>query len=149
MMLTNTSLSNSSASMHPAINFAFMNSNITLTNSSLDATHSALPVAAKYACYVFYGMVFFFGTFGNIIVFYVIGYRKKNRNSGDIYILSLAFADLLGSLVVSLLMLSQFITDFSGWLYGEMLCYVLSTILPITMCASAWTLVLIAVDRLL
>ena len=147
-MLTNTSLSNSSASMHPTINFTFMNSNITLTNSSLDATYSALPVAAKYASCIFYGMVFFVGTFGNILVFYVVGYRKKNRNSGDVYMLSLAFADLLGSLVVALVMLSEFMTDFSGWLYGEILCYVMPTISIMTMGASAWTLVLISVDRL-
>ena len=146
--MMNTLLFNSSASMHPTINFTFMNSNITLTNSSLDAMHSALPVAAKYACYVFYGMVLFFGTLGNILVFYVIGYRKKKRNSGDIYMLSLASADLLASLAAPLVMLSDLITDFSGWFYGEMLCYVMPTISPITMCASAWTLVLISVDRL-
>ena len=143
----NTMLLNSSVSTHSA-NFTFLNSNVTLTNSSSDATYSALPIAAKYTCYVFYGIVLLFGTLGNILVFYVIGYRKKRRNSGDVYMLSLASADFLASLAAPLVMLSDLITDFSGWFYGEMLCYVMPTISPITMCASAWTLVLISADRL-
>ena len=141
-MLTNTSLSNSSASMHPTINFTFKNSNITLTNSSLDATYSAFPVAAIYACCAFYAMVSFVGTLGNILVFYVIGYRKKNRNSGDIYMLSLAFADLLGSLVVGLAIGQLINTNL------QMLFCITPPISLAAMCASAWTLVLISVDRL-
>ena len=93
-------------------------------------------------------MVLLLGVFGNIVVVYVIGIRKKKRNSGDIYILSLACADFIGSLVAPLIMIGDLITDMSVWIYGEILCYVMPTITPATLCASAWSLVLISVDRL-
>ena len=103
--------------------------------------------AAKQFCYVFYGLVLFFGVFGNIIVFYVLGYRKKKRNSGDVYILSLACADFLASLIVPMVFLNDLVSDYSNWFYGKAMCYVLPTISPLTMCASGWSLVLISVDR--
>ena len=40
-------------------------------------------------------LVFSCGLFGNIMVLYVVGYRKKKRKSGDFYILALACADIL------------------------------------------------------
>ena len=98
----------------------------------------------RYVCYVMYGMVFFFGTFGNIILLYVIGCRKKKRNLGDLYTLALAFAEFLAALVVGVIMANHVLTNFSGWLYGEALYYVLPGILQSTVCASGWFLVLIS-----
>ena len=132
--------------------FRCPNSSVNAGNSTLTAGSwsSMLPVegAAKYVCYVFYALVLFFGIFGNIIVFYVVGYRKTKRNSGDVYILSLACADFLASLIAPMVMLNDLITDFVGWVYGEALCHVMPAITPTTMCASAWSLVFISVDRL-
>ena len=137
----------------------FINSsvfNVSFENKSFDPMDSLnityefiSPVqgAAKYICYVFYGLVLFFGIFGNMLVFYVIGYRKKKRNSGDIFILSLACADFLASLGMTMLYVGVLITGFSGWVYGEALCYILPGISQTTTCASGWFLVLISLDR--
>ena len=108
---------------------------------------SPVQGAAKYICYVFYVLVLFFGIFGNMLVFYVIGYRKKKRNSGDIFILSLACADFLASLGVAMIYVNGIITGFSGWVYGKELCYILPGISQTTTCASGWFLVLISLDR--
>ena len=106
-----------------------------------------MPDYVKYLCYVFYGLVMFFGIFGNILVFYVIGYRKKRRNNGDIYVLSLACTDFLVSIFAPILMLNYLIQETPNWIYGDAMCYFFSTINPITLCCSAWLLVLISIDR--
>ena len=129
----------------------YLNSTIQPTNLgyTTSTSYEFAPVQgeAKYICYVFYGLVLFFGVFGNITVFYVIGYRKKKRNSGDIYILSLACADFLASVTTPMVILNDLITDYSGWFYGEAMCYLLFPISLATICASGWSLVLISIDR--
>ena len=120
-------------------------------NSTLliDSTEYMHPVrgAAKYIWYVLYVLVLLSGIFGNILVFYVIGYLKKKRNSGDIYILSLACADFFASLVVVVIMVNDLITNYSAWIFGKALCYVLPGVSQATKCASAWFLILISLNR--
>ena len=134
------------------VNLTCQNSSAVSSNSTINSNSPSsflvIEGAAKYFCYVFYGLVLFLGVFGNIVVFYVVGFRKKKRNSGDLCILSLACADFLGSLVVPLVMLNDLITNMSVWFYGEILCHIMPVITLTTMCASAWSLVLISVDRL-
>ena len=141
----------------PFINSSIFNwINVSFENKSFDPMDwpnityevvSPVQGAAKYICYVFYVLVLFFGIFGNMLVFYVIGYRKKKRNSGDIFILSLACADFLASLGVAMIYVNGIITGFSGWVYGKELCYILPGISQTTTCASGWFLVLISLDR--
>ena len=144
----------------PVINSSLYNwNNVSCGNSSLpsfDSTDwtnftyefvSPVKGAGKYICYVFYGLALFFGIIGNMIVFYVIGYRKKKRNSADIFILSLACADFLASMGMAMLYVNVLITGFYGWLYGKTLCYILPGISQTTRCASGWFLVLISLDR--
>ena len=102
---------------------------------------------AKIFCYIFYGMVAFFGVTGNSIVLYVIGYRKKRRTSSDIFILSLAIADFLSSLFAPMLMLNDLITDSKCWLYGGAMCYLVHLVEGVALAASAWSLLLISLDR--
>ena len=126
------------------INWSNETCQITLTESI-----HASPVkgSVRYLTYIVYGMVFFFGIFGNIVVFCVVGYIKKKRNSGDRYILVLACSDFLSSLALSVAMLNMMVTDFSSWLYGEALYYVVVGTSQATTCASGWFLVLISLDR--
>ena len=139
-----------SSSLHPS-DFSFLNLSHQKTSSESPErdTHMFAPVKgpAKYICYVLYGLVLFIGVFGNIFVFYVFGYRKKTRNSGDVYILSLACADFLASLIVPSILLSDLVTNYSGWLYGSTMCHILPPIAQATMSASGWSLVLISLDR--
>ena len=96
-------------------------------------------------------LIVFFGLFGNIIVVYVIGYRKKRRNSGDFYMIALAFVDLV-------MVLSFFVSSLDSVILIE----THNSILKMTMAewvavgcsyksaitASSWILVLISLDRL-
>ena len=152
----NISLVNSSL---PFINSSLLNvSNVSILNSSLELKYSGdpkngpeviVPVhgAAKFISFIVYGLILVSGILGNTIVLYVLGYRKKKRNSGDLYVLSLAWTDLLASLIVATFVLNDSITDFSGWIYGEVLCHLFSSVVPAAMCASGWFLALISLDR--
>ena len=96
-------------------------------------------------------LIVFFGLFGNIIVVYVIGYRKKRRNSGDFYLHTLACVDLV-------MLLNFFVSSLDRVIIIE----THSSILGMTMAewvaanwsyrsaitASSWILVLISLDRL-
>ena len=129
------------------LNFC-LNSTLLVETTEI-STESIHPVrgGAKYIWYILYVLVLLSGIFGNILVVYVIGYLKKKRNSGDIYILSLACADFFASLVVVVIMVNDLITDYSAWIFGKTLCYVLPGISEATKCASAWFLILISLNR--
>ena len=132
-------------------NIIRLSSTLQPTNSKDVADNQAMfsPIkgAAKDICFAVYALVLFFGFFGNIVVIYVLGYRKKKRNSGDVYMLSLACADFLASIAAPLVMINDLVTHYSTWLYGEAMCYALPTILQATICASGWSLVFISLDR--
>ena len=151
-LVVNTSLAFINSSTFLDLNtFICMNSSLQQKNSpeALRPLNEFAPIqgAAKYICYIINGLILFFGIFGNSIVFYVVGYQKKKRNSGDIYILSLACSDILASLVVPLTFISELVTDHAGWLYGKAMCYVMPTITQSTLCASGWSLAFISLAR--
>ena len=79
-------------------------------------------------------------------MFYVVSFRKRKRNLGDIFHLSLSCADFLGSLVEPVVMLQGLITSRSGWVFGQILCCVMLAIMIYTLCASTWSLVLISIE---
>ena len=132
-------------------NIIRLSSTLQPTNSKDVADHQTMfsPIkgTAKDICFAVYILVFIFGFFGNIVVIYVLGYRKKKRNSGDVYMLSLACADFLASIAAPLVMINDLVTHYSTWLYGEAMCYALPTVLQGTICASGWSLVFISLDR--
>ncbi|XP_057305769.1 neuropeptide Y receptor type 4-like [Hydractinia symbiolongicarpus] len=93
-----------------------------------------------------YSFVFLCGMVGNTVVLYVI-HRKKTRNTmSDVLIASLAFADFLASLNVPLVMIYDLLCP--AWHLGYALCKILPSMNGFTICASAWSLVLVSVDRL-
>eukprot|EP00112_Aurelia_sp_Birch-Aquarium-sp1_P013575 Seg2883.2 transcript_id=Seg2883.2/GoldUCD/mRNA.D3Y31 product="Neuropeptide FF receptor 2" protein_id=Seg2883.2/GoldUCD/D3Y31 len=131
-------------------------SNTSLTNSSILQPHpilhrrpNAFPFDPdfKIFSYVWFGLIFLVGVCGNSIVLYVLGYRKKKLTSCDIYILALAFTDLISSICAPMDVLNQIITNLIGWFYGEVMCHILPAIMPITFDSSVWLLVAISCDR--
>ena len=148
-MLNKSSLFNSSSLT--LRNFTFANSILQPTKPRATTTlsYEFAPVqgVAKQFCYILYSLVLFFGVCGNAIVFYVLGYRKRRRNSGDIYVLSLACADFLASLFMPMVFLNDLVTNYSGWLYGKAMCYILNPFSLATICASGWSLVFISLNR--
>lgn len=132
-------------------------SNTSLTNSSILQPHPILHRRPnpfpfdpdfKIFSYVWFGLIFLVGVCGNSIVLYVLGYRKKKKlTSCDIYILALAFTDLISSICAPMDVLNQIITNRIGWFYGEVMCHILPAIMPITFDSSVWLLVAISCDR--
>ena len=87
------------------------------------------------------------GVLGNIIVLYVIGYRKKKCNKADVYILVLACADIIPALVSCVRMLFYIIAGFSNRQYLSANCYALPATARAATCAAGWLHVLISLER--
>ena len=101
----------------------------------------------KICLYLFYSLVFTVGVLGNGLVCYVLGIKKKRKNSGDIFVISLAITDFLASVFVPLVMINDIVGDFRVWYLGKTGCYVLPSVSPLTLTASSWFLVLISLDH--
>ncbi len=61
--------------------------------------------------------------------------------------MSLAVSDLLASLFVPLTMIADLSNKSNIWYFGAAMCHILPSISPMTLAASSWSLMLIAVDR--
>ena len=116
-------------------------------NATKDAFTFSFSTELKVCLYVLYVLIFLFGTIGNSLVCYIIGLKKRRQPSGDIFIVSLAVADLLASVSVPVLMISDMASDFKVWHFGHIGCHILPSISPITLVASSWSLVVISLDR--
>jgi len=105
----------------------------------------SMPNEARIFLICLYVMIFLLGVTGNAVVCWVIG-RKKQMSGSDVFMVSLAFADLLASVFVPLLAIHDFLSNLR-WHLGSMMCKILPSISPISLAASSWSLVLIAADR--
>ena len=72
--------------------------------------------------------------------------RKKQKSGSDVFMVSLAFADLMASVFVPVLTIHDFLSNLR-WHLGSVMCKILPSISPISVAASSWSLVLIAADR--
>lgn len=93
-------------------------------------------------------IVFLVGVPGNSMVIYVLGInQKQNRsNSGNVFIVNLAVADILASAAVPTVIIRDLLHT-HRWNLGSFLCYLLPALNPITLVASSWALVVISIDR--
>lgn len=92
---------------------------------------------------VIYIVVFVFGIVGNGVVMFVVCTMKKNRTSTDIYLLHLAVADFLFCLT-----LPFYAADgHFGWIFGNVLCKLLSGFQEASVYGSVFLLACISVDR--
>lgn len=96
---------------------------------------------------VIYAVVFVMGVFGNAMVCYILGVKKKRKRQFDILLISLSIADLLASFAGPITMIADLAGDHHVWYFGGFLCKVLPAISPITLFASSWTLAMISCDR--
>ena len=96
---------------------------------------------------VLHAVISILGVIGNALVFYVIGYRKMKRNSEDIYVLSLAFADIITSLIVVFQAVVLLMGEKCNWNCKRTSLIVPGGICTVTTCASAWILVCISLNR--
>ncbi|GMR56050.1 hypothetical protein PMAYCL1PPCAC_26245, partial [Pristionchus mayeri] len=94
-----------------------------------------------------YLLLFLFSVLSNIfVIITILGKRHlAQRSITNYYLLNLAIADLLRSLVcIPSTMVSEL---FQCWILGPMMCKLSAFLQPVGVCASAYTLAVIAVER--
>ncbi|VDO61410.1 unnamed protein product [Heligmosomoides polygyrus] len=99
---------------------------------------------------VLLSIVFFFvftlSLMGNLLVIItILSKTHRTRSITNFYLLNLAVADLLRSVVCMPLTLLSEITR--CWLLGPVMCKAIAFLQPVGVCASAYTLAVIAVER--
>ena len=125
--------------------------NITCNNTAHGNTAAAaggIGIGIKAFLITLCAVVFVIGVPGNLIVAYVLGIKKRNSaNNSNAFIVCLAVADLLASFCVPLVTIHDLLSSDYLWHLGTVLCYLLTPLLPVTLIASSWSLVLISIDR--
>ncbi|KAM9487132.1 C-X-C chemokine receptor type 1-like [Clarias gariepinus] len=91
-----------------------------------------------------YIIVFFLGLMGNSVVMFAVGTMKKHRTSTDIYLMHLAFADLLFSLTLPFWAVYM---NKSHWVFGTFLCKLLSGVQEAAFYSCIFLLACISIDR--
>jgi len=121
----------------------FNNSNATSDYLPMDI--APLAKQAMYAANVF---IFLTGIPGNVIVIFIFGYQKRMERSFDVYVVSLAFADVLASFFVPITTIHDLMTDLLHWnILGGFGCKLFVSMDHLTMLASVFTLLVISVER--
>ena len=132
------------------VTFALL-SNLTTqaTNSTVSSNREAgqdltILVPLLLCCIV----VFLIGVPGNMMVIHVLGikHRANRNNDGDVFIVSLAVADLLASATVPLVIVHDLLSN-HRWYLSEFLCHLLPVLNPVTLVTSSWALVVISAER--
>jgi len=123
-------------------------------NNTLQHSNETSPFAFSKTTTIFYyaafSLMFVVGTIGNSIVMYIITIKKVAKKTNfDIYILSLAVADLLASIFLPVVMIHDLYTKWHHWhLAGDVGCKTLLPMPHINSLVSALMLIVISFDRL-
>ncbi|KFO20593.1 neuropeptide FF receptor 2 [Fukomys damarensis] len=92
-----------------------------------------------------YFLIFFLCMVGNIVVCFVVTRNKHMHTVTNLFILNLAISDLLvGIFCMPITLLDNII---AGWPFGSTMCKISGLVQGISVAASVFTLVAIAVDR--
>lgn len=94
---------------------------------------------------IVFGFVTLLGTFGNLLVIYVIFSRRQMRTVTNLLLLNLAFADLTFLLICPPFTAYSFAT--MRWPFGNVVCKMMHYLLNVTVYVTIYTLVLISVIR--
>ncbi|CAD6186083.1 unnamed protein product [Caenorhabditis auriculariae] len=91
-------------------------------------------------------LCFLLSLLGNaVVIITILGKSHRSRSITNFYLLNLAFADLLRSVVCIPTTLLSELTH--CWLLGAAMCKIVAFMQPVGVCASAYTLAVIAVER--
>lgn len=119
--------------------------NITYSEDELGSSpcRASLPDSWNMGLMITFIIVFVFSMVGNSIVVYVVCYMKNSRATTDIYLMHLAVADLLFSVTLPF----WAVDAYTGWIFGNFLCKVLSGFQEASVYCSVFLLACISVDR--
>ncbi|XP_037385875.1 neuropeptide FF receptor 2 [Talpa occidentalis] len=137
--------SNSSANWHhiwsanDTKHYGYSDINITFVNYYLHQPQ----VAAIFI--ISYFLIFFLCMVGNTVVCFIVMRNKHMHTVTNLFILNLAISDLLiGIFCMPITLLDNII---AGWPFGSIMCKISGLVQGISVAASVFTLVAIAVDR--
>lgn len=128
-------LSPSNASLPPA--------GPTFPSIAEDALINNIYVQAAFT--LVYGTIFVVGTFGNILVCYVVSRNKAMHTVTNFFITNLAVSDIM--LCVLAVPFTPLYTFMTRWAFGSVMCHLLACAQAVSVYISSFTLTSIAVDR--
>ncbi|XP_071807929.1 orexin receptor type 2-like [Asterias amurensis] len=132
---------------NPAFNSS-MQSDMVYHQEILDILKSKVfPAPYEYLIIAIYGLVFLLAIIGNTLVCIAVLRNEHMRTVTNYYIVNLAVADILVSLVC--LPVTVVVDVSETWFFGGVLCLIIPYIQNTSVCVSVFTLTMIAVDRFL
>ncbi|KAL2081556.1 hypothetical protein ACEWY4_023409 [Coilia grayii] len=99
--------------------------------------------AVNIAACVFYALIFLLAIPGNVVVGLVIGSKRRVLSTSDVYLFHLMVADTVLALCLPFLATSMV----HGWVFGNVLCKLISMLKEVSFYTSILFLVCISVDR--
>ncbi|XP_065565122.1 prolactin-releasing peptide receptor-like isoform X1 [Artemia franciscana] len=92
-----------------------------------------------------YIVIFIIGLLGNVVICYIVGRNKAMQTVTNFFIANLALSDIL--LCVLGIPFTPIYSFMANWVFGKMLCHLVSYAQGVSVYVSALTLTSIAVDR--
>ena len=117
------------------------------TNQTAETTTTEHWSSADLGFLVLYSIVFVLGTTGNILVIHYFGFKSERKLLYHIYLIHLAVADLITSIITPTQFVYTLISNHE-WHLGDAACKIIASIGPLTVNVSAWLLASIAHERL-
>jgi len=102
------------------------------------------PVVQALFC-VIYTSIFVLGVFGNVLVCYVVGRNKAMQTVTNFFITNLALSDIL--LCVLAVPFTPLYSFLGRWIFGQILCHLVTYAQGTSVYISTLTLTSIAIDR--
>uniref|UniRef100_T1JJB5 G-protein coupled receptors family 1 profile domain-containing protein n=1 Tax=Strigamia maritima TaxID=126957 RepID=T1JJB5_STRMM len=113
------------------------------SDQSSDDLISKVGVQALF--YLLYTIIFTVGIFGNVLVCYVVIRNKNMQTVTNVFITNLALSDVL--LCVLGVPFTPLYSFLNNWIFGEVLCHLVSYSQGVSVYISTLTLTSIAIDR--
>ena len=104
------------------------------------------PPPMRWTLRLIFIVVFIVGIIGNSVVCVAVIRRKRMRTSNNIFTFNLAVCDLLNVAIYLPTQMAAFENN-HNWLVGNFMCHVVYILVPLCLCASIATLLVITSDR--
>ena len=110
-----------------------------------DPQNFVLTMKVQVIFYMVYSIIFLLGMCGNFLVVYAVLHNRTMQNVTNFFILNLALSDIL--LCVLCVPFTPLYTFLNRWVFGEVLCHLVTCAQAISIYISSLTLTAIAIDR--
>lgn len=122
-----------------------MDSTISTASSILDYVRITDHTLVQVIFYFLYSMIFLLGIFGNMLVCYIVYSNKAMQTVTNLFITNLALSDIL--LCILAVPFTPLYTFIDRWIFGRIICHLVSYAQGTSIYVSTLTLTAIAIDR--